>query len=271
MSNYSWTKTAGPDVYFGGGAEQFLPGPGSYQGKDYYAEFAKKGYTVSWNKTSLLSAPTGQKALGIFCRSNLPVWLDRNIFPENLDKLDNHPSGAAEPATDLPGLKDMTLKAIDVLHERGGSKGFFLMSEAASVDKQMHALDYDRALGDLLELDDTIRATVRKLDQMGLLDETLIVVSADHGHGFGEFFFFFFSFFCALVPFTPLFIVNQSKSTIGNSKTNSPSRPYTQTSLAAPTPSTWRRTRTATTARSATPSACTSAPGCRGTRSRRRA
>lgn len=81
----------------------------------------------------------------------------------------------------------MTLKAIDVLHTRGGSKGFFLMSEAASIDKQMHVLDYDRALGDLLELDDTVGATIQHLSDLGILDETLIVVSADHGHGFDVF------------------------------------------------------------------------------------
>ncbi|AEO56309.1 alkaline phosphatase [Thermothelomyces thermophilus ATCC 42464] len=187
VSNYSWTKTDGPDAYFGGGAEQFIPGPGSFKGKDYYAEFAKKGYSVSWNKTALLAAPNNKKALGIFCKSNFPVWLDRNIFPDNLDSLDNNPSGAAGPAKDLPGLKDMTLKAIDILHERGGKNGFFLMSEAASIDKQMHALDYERALGDLLELDDTVRATIAKLKELRILDDTLIVVSADHGHGFDVF------------------------------------------------------------------------------------
>lgn len=153
-------------------------------------EFAKKGYSVSLNKTALSAAPNDKKALGIFCKGNLPVWLDRNIFPANLDKLVNDPAGANRSAKDLPGLKEMTLKAIDVLHTRGGKQGFFLMSEAASIDKQMHSLDYDRALGDLLELDDTVRATIEKLRSLKILEDTLIVVSADHGHGFGKFFHF---------------------------------------------------------------------------------
>ncbi|KAK3378498.1 alkaline phosphatase [Podospora didyma] len=187
LGNYSWTKTNGPDAYFGGGAEQFLAGSGSYLGKDYYAEFANKNYSISLNKTALLAAPKDKRALGVFCRSNLPVWLERNIFKDNLQKLSNDPAGGKGAATDLPGLKEMTLKAIDVLHTRGGNKGFFLMSEAASIDKQMHVLDYDRALGDLLELDDTVQATIEKLKSLGILDETLIVVSADHGHGFDVF------------------------------------------------------------------------------------
>ncbi|KAK8040773.1 alkaline phosphatase-like protein [Apiospora phragmitis] len=187
VTNYTWTNHGGPDVYFGGGAEQFIAGSGSYQGKDYYQEFAKANYTVSWNKTALAAIPNEEKALGIFCRSNLPVWIDRNILPDNLKNLTNDPSGAKSAATDLPGLKEMTLKAIDVLHKRGGDKGFFLMSEAASIDKQMHTLDYDRALGDLLELDDTVRATVAHLKSIGELESTLILVTADHGHGFDVF------------------------------------------------------------------------------------
>ncbi|WKT43325.1 Alkaline phosphatase [Fusarium oxysporum f. sp. vasinfectum] len=167
MTNYSWTQHGGPDVFFGGGAENFFAGKGSYQGKDYYKEFQKKGYTVSLNKTSLLKADKSKRALG-----------------DNLEGRENNPTGGKGDASDLPGLKDMTLKAIDVLATRGKDKGFFLMSEAASIDKQMHALDYDRALGDLLELDDTVRATVEKLKKLKILDETLIIVSADHGHGF---------------------------------------------------------------------------------------
>ncbi|KAJ2969087.1 hypothetical protein NUW58_g10072 [Xylaria curta] len=163
VTNYTWTNQKGPDVWFGGGAEQFYPGDGSYQGQDYYAKFAKAGYDISLNKTSLLQLGNSSKALGIFCRSNLPVWLDRNVYKKNLEAFSNDPLGKKAPALDLPGLKEMTLKAVDILHKRGGNKGFFLMSEGASIDKQMHALDYDRALGDLLELDDTVRATVAHL------------------------------------------------------------------------------------------------------------
>ena len=78
----------------------------------------------------------------------------------------------------------MTLKAIDIVQERSQDKGWLIMSEAASIDKMMHALDYDRALGELLELDDTISASIKHLEEIGELENTLIVVTADHGHGF---------------------------------------------------------------------------------------
>ena len=127
------------------------------------------------------------KALGIFCTSNLPVWLDCNVYKYYLNITKNDPSGNKQPTLGLPGLKEMTLKAIDILHAHGGDKGFFMMFEAASIDKQMHALDYERALGDLLELDDTIKATIAKLTALGELNNTLIIVTADHGHGFDVF------------------------------------------------------------------------------------
>jgi alkaline phosphatase len=187
ITNYTWTKFDGPDVLFGAGAENFLPGSGSYKGLDYVKAFANKGYSVSMNNTALAAISNSTKALGLFCTSNLPVWLDRNVFKNNLKNFKNSPTGEKTPALDLPGLKEMTLKAIDILYKRGGDKGFFMMSEAASIDKQMHALDYDRALGDLLELDDTVNATIAKLKALGILNDTLIIVTADHGHGFDVF------------------------------------------------------------------------------------
>ncbi|KAL1955297.1 hypothetical protein VTO42DRAFT_8829 [Malbranchea cinnamomea] len=185
LTNYTWSEFDGPDVLFGGGAENFLPEE-SYQGQDYYQLFAERGYSISWNHTALMQAPNNTRALGLFTTGNMATWLDRNVYTDNLKGQKNYPDGSDKSADDQPGLKDMTLKAIDILHTRTkkNKDGFFLMAEAASVDKQMHAMDYDRALGDLLEFDDTIKATIEKLRSIGELDDTLIVVTADHGHGF---------------------------------------------------------------------------------------
>lgn len=186
ITNYTWTEWDGPDVLFGGGAEQFFSpeiGGVTYQGKDYYEEFSKKGYQVIQNRTTLLNAPNDERALGIFTVSNMAKWLDRNVYRSNLEQ-SLSPSGDNSSALDQPGLKEMTLKAIDILQERSGDKGFFLMSEAASIDKMMHQLDYDRALGELLELDDTVKAVINKLNETDTLKETLVLVTADHGHGF---------------------------------------------------------------------------------------
>lgn len=184
ITNYTWTNWTGPDVLFGGGAEQFIPGRTSYRGRDYYEAFAAKDYNVVLNNTSLQSTPRDARTLGIFSVSNMATWLDRNVYTRNLVGNNDAPNGNNGSATDQPGLKEMTLKAIDILQTRNADKGFFLMSEAASIDKQMHALDYDRALGELLELDDTVRASMARLDALGILNDTLVLVTSDHGHGF---------------------------------------------------------------------------------------
>ncbi|KAL9623503.1 MAG: hypothetical protein Q9160_002183 [Pyrenula sp. 1 TL-2023] len=195
ITNYTWTNWTGPDVLFGGGAEQFYPNKASFQGKDYYAEFARKGYNVVLNNTALQTTSDTEKTLGIFSVSNLAKWLDRNVYTQNLRNQSNSPDGKKTDAIDQPGLKEMTLKALSILQARHGSPssntstdstnaGWFLMSEAASIDKQMHTLDYDRALGELLELDDTVRASIDYLSSTGALEDTLVLVTADHGHGF---------------------------------------------------------------------------------------
>ena len=58
----------------------------------------------------------------------MPVWLDRNVYKQNLLGKKNSPDGSGGNATDLPGLKEMTLKAIDILSARHNKEGWFLMS-----------------------------------------------------------------------------------------------------------------------------------------------
>jgi len=159
-------------------------------GLDYYKVFGDAGYKVVYNNTEMQAASSSDRLLGIFSVSNMAKWLDRNVYTKNLLHQKNSPDCSGTDAVDQPGLKEMTIKAIDVLNTRAtanGSNGWFIMSEAASIDKQMHTLDYDRALGELLELDDTVKASIAHLTSLGVLNETLIVITADHGHGFDVF------------------------------------------------------------------------------------
>lgn len=93
-------------------------------------------------------------------------------------------SGKDALGSDQPGLADMTLAALEVLKKRGGKDGFFMMSEAASVDKQLHTFDFPRAWAELIELDVTIQKTIKWLKKNGEYEDTLIVLTADHAHGF---------------------------------------------------------------------------------------
>ena len=177
-TNYTWTNWTGPDVLFGGGAEQFYANRASFKSQDYYQLFARKGYKVVQNKTSLLATPSDSKTLGIFSVNNMAKWLDRNVYTQNLVGNKDSPDGLNNSATDQPGLKEMTLKALEILTAREKGNGFFMMSEAASIDKMMHVLDYDRALGELLELDDTVKATMEYLTKTNQAKDTLVLVTA---------------------------------------------------------------------------------------------
>lgn len=77
-----------------------------------------------------------------------------------------------------PSVSEMTSKAIDVL--ANNKKGYFLMVEGGRIDHAHHEGNAYRALKDTVAFSDAVRAAVQKVN----LDETLIIVTADHSHTF---------------------------------------------------------------------------------------
>ncbi|KAI1310536.1 hypothetical protein EDD11_003708 [Mortierella claussenii] len=175
------------DVLLGGGGKYFhnKTGGKSLNGTDYYAAYSKeKGYKVVNDKDSLLKYKGSDPLLGIFHATNMDVWMDRNVYKNNLNKAGTEPTGTGAAALNQPNLDEMVVKGLEVLDKRHRKEGWFMMAEAASVDKMMHPLDYDRALADLLELDKTIGKTKEWLKRNKLDKDTLILVTADHAHSF---------------------------------------------------------------------------------------
>lgn len=163
-----------PDVLLGGGSAYFLgkdvPGSKRKDDKDYIAEFKNAGYALAIDKTELAAAAGSNqdKLLGLFHTSNLDVTLDRDFLKK----------GTVEKFPNQPGLVDMTKAALDKLSKN--PDGFFLMVEAASVDKMSHPLDWDRALVETIEFDKAV-AVAREFAEKN--PDTLIVVTGDHTHG----------------------------------------------------------------------------------------
>lgn len=75
-----------------------------------------------------------------------------------------------------PSLAEMTEKALAILSRN--SRGYVLMVEAGRIDHGHHAGNAYRALVDTIELSHAVRRARELTDP----DETLIVVTADHGH-----------------------------------------------------------------------------------------
>ncbi len=158
-----------PDVILGGGA-QWLLAQREDQG-EMVREYLQAGYAVT-NTATRLSETLQKKPkrlLGLFHLSHLNVWLDRNVYKKNLGSF-----------PDQPGLREMTLAALSVLGEK--PNGFYLMVEAASVDKQMHAMDQERALADLIEFDEAVGVALDWVEKHA--PQTLVVVTADHGQSY---------------------------------------------------------------------------------------
>ncbi|MQB39182.1 alkaline phosphatase [Agrobacterium tumefaciens] len=163
-----------PDVLLGGGSAYFLPqataGSKRKDDKDYIALFKEAGYTLATSKAELATAAgtnTG-KILGLFHTGNMDTALDR----EFLKKV----TTAKFP--DQPGLVEMTKVALGELSKN--PDGFFLMVEAANVDKMSHPLDWDRAVVDTIEFDKAV-GVAREFAAKN--PDTLIVVTGDHTHG----------------------------------------------------------------------------------------
>jgi alkaline phosphatase len=163
-----------PDVILGGGSAYFLgkdiPGSKRKDDKDYIALFKDAGYTLATDKTELDTAAgtNSGKILGLFHTGNMDTILDRKFLKK----------GTVEKFPNQPGLADMTKAALAELSKN--PEGFFLMVEAASVDKMSHPMDWDRALYETIEFDQVI-GMAREFAKAN--PDTLIVVTGDHTHG----------------------------------------------------------------------------------------
>lgn len=162
-----------PDVILGGGARQFLPqsvnGSRRQDDRNLIDEFKAAGYSFASTATEMKQVGNVEKLLGLFHLDNMSVYLDKaNANPSVLGGFN-----------DQPTLWDMTDTAINVLSQN--PNGFFLMVEGASIDKQAHALDWERTVMDTIEFDKAIGVAKRFAEQVD--PDTLIIVVADHSHG----------------------------------------------------------------------------------------
>ena len=114
---------------------------------------------------------TPDKLLGLFAYSNMNVAFDK------INGRRGKSSVVADYGfPDQPMLDEMTASALKVL-AKDNTKGFVLMVEGASIDKQSHLMDTDRWLLETLEFD---RAVELARDFATTHPDTLVIVTADH-------------------------------------------------------------------------------------------
>jgi alkaline phosphatase len=156
----------GLEVAFGGGRPKFIPkekGGERLDGRDLAAEWVGKQpgsqFVSTRHQMLALDAKKTRHALGLFDTSHMEFNLDR-----------------IEKQLDEPSLTEMTTKAIDILSQN--KNGFFLMVEGGRIDQAHHYGNAYRALSETVEFSNAVRSALSKVD----LDETLVIVTADHSH-----------------------------------------------------------------------------------------
>jgi alkaline phosphatase len=166
--------SSGAEVILGGGSAYFYPqstkGSTRKDEKNLVENFKLKGYQLAFTKQELLSASEsrGTKTLfGVFHPDNMDGSLDRLYLKKN----------TVEQFPNQPDLTEMTQSAIDVLSRN--PNGFFLMVEAALIDKFNHPLDWERAAFDTIMLSNAVQIAK---DFAKTHPDTLIIVTPDHTH-----------------------------------------------------------------------------------------
>lgn len=156
-----------PDIVKGWNAS-----PGALDsGRDLIADFQAAGYAYAPDRATLDQLGTPDKLLGLFAYSNMNVAYDK------INGRRGKSSVVADYGfPDQPMLDEMAATALRVL-SKGNAKGFVLLVEGASIDKQSHLMDTDRWILETLEFD---RAVQLAKDYAAAHPDTVLIVTADH-------------------------------------------------------------------------------------------
>jgi alkaline phosphatase len=162
------------EVILGGGSAYFYPqsskGSKRKDENNLVETFKADGYQVALTKQELIAASENKntkKLFGVFHPDNMDGSLDRLFLKKNT--VSQYPN--------QPDLTEMTQSAIDVLSRN--PNGFFLMVEAALIDKFNHPLDWERAAFDTIMLSNAVQVAK---DFAKTHPDTMIIVTPDHTH-----------------------------------------------------------------------------------------
>jgi alkaline phosphatase len=180
--------TTNIDVLLGGGASVFDQ---QIEGLTLLEVALNRGYKLLKHSTDLLAVSDNHKLLGLFAQKHLPVeWIGEDhhraelitvnieghaVFPTPFSCTPNPRHHGNTQKT--PSLAQMTEKALSALSKEN-TKGFFLMVEGASIDKQAHKRSPCGQIGELSAFD---KAVAKGRAFAMQYPNTLIIVTADHG------------------------------------------------------------------------------------------
>ncbi len=178
-SRFDGVDIDGIEVAFGGGRRHFLPRDSAFNSpdasssvegdrtdnRDLTAEWQSKYpngvYVFDQSGFDGIDTETTERVFGLFNESHMQYSADR----------ENDIAGE-------PSLTELTETAINILNNN--NQGFFLMVESGRIDHSHHAGNAYGALSDTIEF----ASAVSRADELTSDEDTLIIVTADHGHVF---------------------------------------------------------------------------------------
>ncbi len=145
--------------------------------RDLIADFKTAGFQYAPDRATLMHLDPTQtdRLLGLFAFSNMNVALDKIDGRRGIKNGVVTSVVADYGFTDQPMLDEMTTQALGVLNRN--EKGFLLMVEGASIDKQAHNMDTERWILDVMEFDRAVKVAQDFAQAQG---DTLVIVTADH-------------------------------------------------------------------------------------------
>jgi alkaline phosphatase len=170
------------DVVLGGGARNFdQPAEGETRTVSDLA--AENGYRLVRSPSELAAVQGRGKLLGLFAPGTMPVqWRGAgDVEAEQIARVDGrvvYPEAfTCEPNREFAAMPTLEVMTRAALAQFDGGGSFVLMVESASIDKQSHLRRPCGQIGELKQLDDTLRML---LDYARTHPETLLLVTADH-------------------------------------------------------------------------------------------
>jgi alkaline phosphatase len=172
------------DIVLGGGARYFAQ-PAEGEADRTVADLAaQNGFRLVGTAAELAALPRGGKVLGLFAPGTMPVqWRGAGGAQAQLIQRDENgrvvmpEPFACEPDPGFGAMPTLATMTRAALTHMDGDRSFILMVESASIDKQSHARRPCGQIGELKQLDDTLKLV---LEYAAAHPETLVLVTADH-------------------------------------------------------------------------------------------
>jgi alkaline phosphatase len=172
------------DIVLGGGQRNFAQLAEGETAKTVRDVAVANGFRSIETLAELERLVPGGKVLGLFSPGTMPVqW--RGAGGAQAQRVQRNENGgvvlpepfACEPEPNFAATPPLTAMARAALAHLDG-RGFVLMVESSSIDKQSHVRRPCGSIGELKQLDDTLKLV---LEYAAAHPETLVLVTADHG------------------------------------------------------------------------------------------